>query len=222
MYLAVLGFLGAGKDSVARHIESREDFVKDSFARSLKDITAALFNWPRDLVEGSTEESRIWREQVDPWWAENLAIPGFTPRWALQQIGTEVFRNSFHESTWILTFKHRLETVNKGKNVIVSDCRFKNEIDMFKKLGGKFIFVDNGIRPEWYDIARIANTSTSSMEQVAALLEMQTTYAHVHRSEWDWIGTEYDVVIKNDFAEKTPETYSLLLQRTDSAIDQLR
>ena len=93
---------------------------------------------------------------------------------------------------------------------------------MFKKLGGKFIFVDNGERPEWYDIAKTANLSQDSQEQVAALLEMSTTYSHVHRSEWDWIGTEYDVVIKNDFAEKTPETYSLLLRRIDDALDSLR
>ena len=27
------------------------------------------------MVEGSTKESREWREQVDPWWAERLHMP---------------------------------------------------------------------------------------------------------------------------------------------------
>lgn len=217
MYIGLQGFIGSGKDTAGRYIQSKEDFVKDSFATSLKDVCAVLFNWPRKMLEGDTEASREWREQTDYWWSKRLGIENFTPRYALQYVGTDIFRNHFHQDIWLLTFQNRLETgINAGKNVILTDCRFRNEISFFKEAGGKIVFIDNGERPEWYEIALYANNGFEEAERT-----MVNDYAHVHRSEWDWIGTTPDLVIMNDFPEKNQHTYQQFLQRIDEGLEKL-
>lgn len=220
MYIGIQGFIGSGKDTAGRYIENKADFVKDSFARTLKDVCAVTFNWPRELLEGDTEYSRAWREQRDDWWSTKLGIHNFTPRFALQYVGTEVFRQHFHEDIWLLTFQNRLEQ-GKNKNVILSDCRFRNEINFFKNAGGQILFIDDGTRPEWYQCALDVNTETGNTREYA-LSTMNDQYSHIHRSEWDWIGTEPDAVILNDFEIKSPDTLEVFLSRIDESLEILK
>ncbi len=87
--IGVCGLIGSGKDTIAGTLVGI-GWQQYSMARPLKDMTAQLFGWPRDMVEGSTEESRKWREQRDDWWSERLGRE-VTPRWALQHIQTELY-----------------------------------------------------------------------------------------------------------------------------------
>ena len=95
MLIALYGGQGAGKDTVANILIQYHGFIKLSFAQVLKDAVATIFLWPRDLLEGDTEYSREWREKMDPYWAEKTGIYDFSPRKALQYIGTDLFRNHF-------------------------------------------------------------------------------------------------------------------------------
>ena len=96
MIVGLVGLIGSGKGTVGDMLIS-EGFKHESFAAPLKDAAASIFYWNRDSLEGVTPESRAWRERVDTWWSEHLGIPNFTPRLALQLLGTEVFRNHFHQ-----------------------------------------------------------------------------------------------------------------------------
>lgn len=98
MILAICGFIGSGKDTVADYLVEQHGFQQVSFAQSLKDSVSAVFGWNRDLLEGRSPESRKWREQVDEWWAERLGMPHLTPRWVLQYWGTEVARGGDRKS----------------------------------------------------------------------------------------------------------------------------
>ena len=93
MIIGVCGFIGSGKNTVAEYLVEKHKFVPVSFAHVLKDACASLFGWDREMLEGKTEESRVQREQVDEFWAERLQIPCFTPRYALQYIGTDILRD---------------------------------------------------------------------------------------------------------------------------------
>lgn len=217
VYIGLQGFIGAGKDTAGRYIHSREDFVKDSFATTLKDVCAVLFDWPRELLEGDTEDSRVWREEVDTWWSNKLDIPNFTPRHALQYIGTDVIRNHFHPDMWLLTFQRRMEKNANGRNVILTDCRFKNEINFFKQVGGKIVLVDDGTVPEWHRYALSANRGN-----LECMVLMEQVYSHIHRSEWDWVGTVPDLTIMNDFDKRDDATYDEFLRRIDDAILELQ
>ena len=103
MFVGILGFIGSGKGTVG-DILSDIGFEKISFASHLKDVTSIMFGWDRNLLEGDTDESREFREEVDPFWSDKLGRK-FTPRLALQLMGTEVGRNVFGENIWI----HSLE-----------------------------------------------------------------------------------------------------------------
>lgn len=189
MIIGLVGFIGSGKNTVANYLVNAHNYKQDSFAHSLKDACSSIFNWPRHLLEGDTEESRVWRERVDEWWSNKLNIPNFTPRYALQYIGTNILREKFNHDIWLLSLEHRLQHTD---NIVISDTRFPNEIDLIRKNNGVILVVDNGARPEWYDYAFKAYKG-----DLNALHTMKTTFKHVHESEWAWIGAPYDGVIFN-------------------------
>ena len=189
MIIGICGFIGSGKDTVADFLVNFHEFRRESFASTLKDSVAAVFGWDRTLLEGRTAEAREWREQVDPWWAERLDMPTLTPRWVLQYWGTEVARRSFHDDIWIASLENKLR--NSKDNIVISDCRFPNEIQAIKKAGGQIVWVQRGALPEWYDDAVSANQGHNIGINNMKLRK-------IHASEWAWLGNEFDHVIDNN------------------------
>ena len=188
MIIGIAGFQGSGKDTIADYLCNIYGFKRDSFAATLKDAVAAVFGWDRELLEGRTRESRNWREQVDPWWANRLNMPNLTPRLVLQLWGTEVARRAFHDDTWIASLENKL--VRAHNDIVITDVRFPNEIHAVQNAGGVVIRVVRGPEPEWYDLAVATNQGGFN--------HMATAYPDVHPSEWAWIGTEFDAIIDNN------------------------
>jgi hypothetical protein len=189
MIIGVCGLIGSGKDTVADYLQNFHEFRRESFASTLKDAVAAVFGWDRVMLEGRTKEAREWREQVDPWWAERLNMPELTPRLMLQLWGTEVCRKGFHDDIWIASLENKLRT--SKDDVVISDCRFPNEIKAIKAQGGKIIWVQRGVIPHWYGIACVANTGDTKAQQ---WLKQQG----IHASETAWAGTSFDHIIDNN------------------------
>jgi hypothetical protein len=195
MIIGICGLIGSGKDTIADYLQNIHQFRRESFAHALKDAVAQIFGWDRELLEGRTKESRHWREQVDPWWAERLAMSNLTPRHALQIWGTEVARRSFHDDIWIASLENKLRKTKD--DVVISDCRFPNEIASIKRAGGIVIRVVRGPEPEWYDAAQSVNRGPDGNITWATSKHILEKY-HVHASETAWIGTEFDAVIDNN------------------------
>ena len=189
MLVGFVGFIGSGKGTVADILTRKYGFIKESFANSVKDAIAPVFGWDRKMLEGDTMESREWRETPDPWWSHKFGKP-FSPRLALQLMGTEAGRNVFHRDVWVLSLLRRTDP---AKNYVIADVRFPNEIDLIRSEGGKVIRVKRGPEPEWYSTAEAYNGMTNwdgSMQQMKA-------YPNVHYSEWAWIGKAFDDEITN-------------------------
>lgn len=187
--IGICGFIGSGKDTAADYLVNFHEFRRDSFAATLKDAVAAVFGWDRELLEGRTKHAREWREQVDTWWAERLKMPELTPRLALQLWGTEVCRRSFHDDIWIASLESRLR--NSRDNIVISDCRFPNEIKAIKNAGGKVVWVQRGELPSWHIMAAKANHGDIvAAEKLKAL--------GVHASETAWVGTDFDYIVDNN------------------------
>ena len=195
MIIGICGFIGSGKDTVADYLVNFHEFRRESFANTLKDAVSAVFGWDRILLEGRTKEAREWREQVDPWWANRLGLPDLTPRWILQFWGTEVCRKSFHDDIWIASVENKLR--NSKDNVVISDCRFPNEIQSIKNAGGSVIRVSRGNEPEWYRAAEIVNKGPTRNLSWASNKAMLDNFK-VHASETAWVGTEFDYVLDNN------------------------
>ena len=184
MIIGLVGFIGSGKGTVGDILEQK-GFIKDSFAKPLKDACAVMFGWSRELLEGDTEMSRMWREEPDSYWSEKFGRE-FTPREALQKMGTEAGREVFHKDIWVISLLNRA----KGKDVVVTDVRFQNEIQYIQDNGGIVIRVKRGEDPDWFPLLEKIKLDTERTKFMQ--------HEHIHKSEWDWVGCEFDYTIDNN------------------------
>lgn len=122
--IGLTGEMGHGKSTVAAYLCQRHGYSEYSFARPLKEGLKKLFSFSDEQVYG--EE----KNQLDARW-------GVTPRYILQQIGTELFRNNLNiylpqikennldSGIWIRNFMRWIE--HHPARVVISDCRFMDE-----------------------------------------------------------------------------------------------
>lgn len=208
MIIGLSGFISSGKDTVADIIEKKYNFSRESFADSVKDCLSSIFNWDRNLLEGKTTESRVWRDTVDEWWSKRLNIQGFTPRYAMQHFATNICRNYFHDELWIASLENKIASSNK--NIIISDVRFINELQSIKRAGGYVIRIKKGNDPSWFDTAVMANYGDQKSKNLLEKL-------NVHVSETEWIGYTFDYIIENNGSLTDLETnISILMENLES------
>jgi hypothetical protein len=78
----------------------------------------------------------------------------------------------------------------KGKDVVVTDVRFQNEIEYIQGNGGIVIRVKRGEDPAWFsllDKIKLETERTKFMQ-----------HEHIHKSDWDWVGCEFNYTIANN------------------------
>lgn len=156
--VGICGSMHHGKTTVAEHMVSEHHFTEYAFASSLKEGCEALF--------GFTPE-QVWtnlKDQEDCHW-------GISPRYVLQHVGTDIFRNDLKRwipniycpsTLWVENFK-RWVTKRTG-NVVVSDVRFLDEAKCIKALGGTIVRVE---RPSLYTSGQVHNhASETDMYQI--------------------------------------------------------
>lgn len=194
--IGLVGPIGAGKDTVADYLVNIHGFRRESFASSLKDAVSVVFGWSRELLEGRSKQSREWREQPDIWWSDKLGKT-ITPRYILQHWGTDVIRNGFHDDIWLASLENRLRSAQD--DIVITDCRFPNEIAAIRNAGGTILQIQRGTLPEWYECAFKENTTDADQQCILQDHEelMHQKYPHIHSSEYSWVGHEFDAVLDN-------------------------
>ena len=193
MIIGICGFIGSGKDTVADYLVNFHGFRRESFANSLKDAVAHVFGWDRIMLEGRTTQAREWREQRDEWWSNRLGRD-ITPRYILQYWGTEVCRKGFHDDIWIAALENKLCTIRD--NIVISDCRFPNEIKSIRNSSGIVVRVKRGSEPDWYQDA--VNFNEGDCNILFATSRSKLERAGIHASETAWVGTDFDYVLDNN------------------------
>jgi hypothetical protein len=125
--LGILGPAGAGKSTVAQYLVDHYCATEYSLASPLKNIATRVFDFSHAQCWGT----QLDKETDDPRY-------GFSPRWLLQRLGTEGFRQEFGMDFWI---DHLINRVRDERPFIavVSDVRFINEARKILDVDG-FVF----------------------------------------------------------------------------------
>lgn len=132
--LGIVGKGGSGKTTTAKILS--DEFTEVIFAEPVKIITSIIYGFDYDMLLGDTPEKRILRETLhDPIW-------NHTPRQGMQKIGTDIFRNNFDKDVWIKIATRKINTLRDvGKNAIITDCRFENEIEFIRNQRGIILVI---------------------------------------------------------------------------------
>lgn len=197
MLIGIVGFANSGKGTAGDILVQDHNYIADSFAAPLKDATAIIFGWDRKMLEGDTPQSRLLRERPDKFWSKAFDDGKFTPRKALQLLGTEGGRHVFGESLWTSSLIKRWQDAGQPDTVI-TDCRFKNEVEAIRELGGKIVRIMRGPEPDWYQTMLFYNKGFSDEDEIKQIEQLRVLNSIPHESETDWIGCQMDEVIKNE------------------------
>jgi len=192
--VALNGLIGSGKNTAADYLV-QDGFQAFSYAKALKDVVSVIFGYDREILEGTTQYARDARNEVDLFWAEKLGIPDWTPRLALQQIGTDVMRTHFHNDIWVNCLLKQIQGVPK---VVVTDCRFPNELSALTDLGAHSVQLKRGPNPEWWILAEKYNLASVGDRRAIENLGLSPASFGIHPSEFSLAGYDFDTVIHND------------------------
>lgn len=136
--IGLTGKAGSGKDTVAAIIERLYPSSEfHSFAGPLKDGCAAMFGWNREALD----HNREFKEAIDPRY-------GFSPRYAMQTLGTEWGRDLMGEDVWLNALATKYAS-SESEYFVVRDVRFKNEAEWVRKSGGVILYI---VRPDAPDV----------------------------------------------------------------------
>lgn len=133
MLIGLSGKKQHGKSTVAKYLVDNHNFREVSWAMPLKEIIGKqLFGFTSEQLYNDVE-----KEKVDLFWEA-------TPRHILQVVGTDCFRQHIQDDFWIKLGVRRIKEIQEydpTMNVVVSDCRFLNEVRAIHELDGKVIRV---------------------------------------------------------------------------------
>lgn len=122
--IALTGLAGSGKSTASKYLVEKHGYQLVKFAGPLKDMLRAI-GLGEGHIEGAHKE------------LSNSLLCDKTPRHAMQTLGTEWGRKCIGENFWTgLWVDTATGIIAKGGRVVVDDCRFPNEADGVRKLGG--------------------------------------------------------------------------------------
>lgn len=161
MIIGISGYAGVGKDSFSNYLVSNHNFVKIAFADKIKRILMDLYDLSYQQLWGESKN----RGSYDL----RYKIPNSND-YLTARLGSQAFGDcgrSLYQDTWVdYTLKDvkRLHDhyfwdyedcqgafknyFNFGrKNVVVSDCRYLNEMNRIREMGGILIRIKKTVVP---------------------------------------------------------------------------
>lgn len=131
MLIGVNGTKGSGKDTIGKYLVENYGFERLSFAQKLKDSAAALFDIdPLEWEE--LKDNDLARIEL---WVNNRQHRTVSARYFLQLYGTESHRNIFGDDFWLEALFKNYDPWD-GKNYVITDARFNNELKAIKERNG--------------------------------------------------------------------------------------
>lgn len=191
MIIGLNGFAGSGKDTLAKSLILRHDFVRVSFADKLKDVAYTSNPWIKWNDDNERSARGYYRLQ------DAVSLHGWDyvkynsdARDYLQNLG-QGGRETLGEFVWVgACYREVSQALSVGKNVVFTDMRYRNEYQYILDLGGVTVAIDRpGVGP-----------------------------ANGHVSEADLSDVPFDFVVVNDgslqdLANKATKLYQAILDK---------
>lgn len=159
--LALSGNASCGKDTASNYIVNKYGFIKIAFADKIKRILLDLYDLPYENLWGESKNRIIY----DP----RYKIPD-SNEYLNARIGAQTFGDcgrSLYIDTWSNFVFIQIEKLQKSyfydyedkrgifknyinpgkKNIVISDCRYLNEMNKIKEMGGKLIRIKKTVVP---------------------------------------------------------------------------
>ncbi len=166
--VGLCGRAGSGKDFIARNFLSQLGYRSVAFANGFKHKVVGM---------GATYQAVFFDKPPDV-------------RKLLQEEGTERGRLEFGEDVWVRTmesFIHWCNTHWGMKKFVVTDVRFRNEMDWVKSVEGVVAFIDSDRAYTLNDEAKAHPSETEMLEVPRDYFDFifkndrDTTRGHLHR-----------------------------------------
>lgn len=126
MIIGISGKARAGKDLLASFMV-KEGWEKLSFAKSLKNDVKEAFGLTNDHVNGALKEEPC------------ELLNGYSPRQLMIEYGN-LFRK-YDEDHWVRLAMAETSH-NPGVNYVVTDLRYRNEVEIIRNYGGLIVRLD--------------------------------------------------------------------------------
>ena len=124
--IAFCGLAGSGKTTAADYLDDAYDYKRISFATPIRDMLRAIGVSEYHLTDG--------KEEPCP------ELMGRTARHALQTLGCGWARDQIDTDFWVNISRSRIKAaLAAGNRVVIDDCRFDNEADMIRAIGGTVV-----------------------------------------------------------------------------------
>ena len=148
--IGLMGLAQSGKSTIAQHLSDNHGFVRVRFSGPLKAKCLSMGLSDRE-IEGDGKE------------APHPLLCGKTPRYVMQTLGTEWGRELIGPDFWTGIWRESvMAAIDQGaKGIIAEDCRFPNEIEAVRSLGGDVWQI---IRPSTVKLSHISESAASEIE----------------------------------------------------------
>lgn len=141
MLIAFSGFKGAGKDTAANVLINEYGFTKVAFADAVREL--ALIIDPIVWADPDYKGEAVRLSDVVEQFGWDFSKRSYSEvRRLLQVIGTEAGRNFFNEDIWIEILEKQFPGIAwPDTRYVITDCRFKNEVDFVKDKAGTVVWI---------------------------------------------------------------------------------
>lgn len=133
--VGLTGYAESGKDTAGSVLVQRHGFVRDFFAKVLKDFAYDVDPFVQ-LADGRFVRYAELVDQV----GVDVAKGNPDVRRYLQRLGTEGGRKHIHPDVWVRPVMER--ALASSSPVVITDVRFPNEVDAVRSNGGVVIRVN--------------------------------------------------------------------------------
>lgn len=134
MIYVLAGCKRSGKDTTFQILKTEWEskgyrVAQFAFADALREVCSVVFGYTQsDFMDDDRKESL----------PSPILGAGWTPRRALQFVGTDLFRNQVDSDVWVHVGLARIEQLARDHDVVVvTDARFENELRAVKSVVGK-------------------------------------------------------------------------------------